>query len=187
MRAYHRQIVDNVVAYIAQQYYNAHEKDITQTLMFKILALFDFRCLRKNGRPCLEFSYTARDRGPVPEELYRKDLSEYSLFSVRDKKSRDYTTRHFIATDKADLDFLAPSEKQILVDLVSHIVENKLGGQEASTLSHREIKAWQIAYDRKKNSTMSYAEEFDDLDDKTESQMTLVELNFIKYKELMDV
>lgn len=187
MRAYHRQIVDNVVAYIAQQYCNAHKKDITQTLLFKILALFDFRCLRQNGRPCLEFSYTARDRGPVPEELYKKDLSEYSLFSVRDKKGRNYISRHFIATDKADLDFLAPSEKRILVDLVSHVVENKLDGKLLSALSHKEIKAWQVAYNRQKNSTMSYAEEFDNLDDKTESQLTLVELNFIKYRELMDV
>ena len=39
MRPYHRQIAGNVVVYIAQQYCDAHKKDITQTLMFKIVAL----------------------------------------------------------------------------------------------------------------------------------------------------
>ena len=187
MRAYHRQIVDNVVSYIAQQYCDVHKKDITQTLLFKILALFDFRCLRQNGRPCLEFSYTARDRGPVPEELYKKDLSEYNLFSVRDRKGKGYITRHFVATGEADLDFLAPSEKLILVDLVSHVVDHQLDGKQLSALSHKEIKAWQVAYHRQKNSPMNYADEFDNLYDKGESQMTIPELNFVKYRELVDV
>lgn len=89
MKAYRKEIINNAVSYIAQKYYESRNRYITQTLLFKILALLDFRCLRKNGRPCVEFSYSARKLGPVPEELYHGDLSLYDSFTTKDKKYKD--------------------------------------------------------------------------------------------------
>ena len=59
---------------ILEDYYSAKGRYITQTLLFKVLALLDFRALKQNGRPCIEFTYTARNLGPVPEELYNGDV-----------------------------------------------------------------------------------------------------------------
>ena len=104
MKAYHREIINNVVSYIAREYYNAKGRNITQTLLFKILALLDFRALKQNGRPCIEFTYTARDLGPVPEELYKGDLSLYDSFKTKDKKYQpdipvNYDNMHLIKDD----------------------------------------------------------------------------------------
>lgn len=82
MKAYHDQIVDNAVAYIAQQYKLATGRDIVQILMYKILALFDYQCLRETGEPCTELAYKAHERGPVPQQLYRY-WSDTSLVEKR--------------------------------------------------------------------------------------------------------
>lgn len=194
MKAYHYEIVDNVISYIALKYYQAFNKYITQTLMFKILALFDFRVLRQKGRPCLEFSYTARDRGPVPEEIYNCDLLGYECFSIKDKKSKNCKTgkirktRYFISTKEPNLDYLSPSEKGILDSLLKKCIDEKINGLKASDITHREIRAWQVAYyNTGRNSKMSYEDEFPGIDTKDENEMTIPELNFMKYRELSNV
>lgn len=187
MKAYHHEIIDNVVSYISQKYFQAFQKNITQTLLFKILALFDFRVLKQNGRPCLELSYTARDRGPVPEQLYNVDLSEYKTFKIKDKKNGDYKTRYFISVKTPNLDYLAPSEQKILNLLVEDIIKNKINGSKASDITHKEILAWKTAYNAKHNSVMSYEDEFPGIKDKTINEMTIPELNFKKYMELSNV
>ncbi len=187
MKAYHDEIIDNVVSYVAYKYSSALHKNITQTLMFKILALFDFRVLRQNGRPCLELSYTARERGPVPEQLYNVDMSRFKTFTVKDKKYNDYNTRYFISVKTPDLDYLAPSEKSILDAILDDFISRRINGEKASAITHKEIRAWQVAYKREPNSTMSYADEFEGIDGKEESEMTVPELNFTKYREFADV
>lgn len=69
-RAYHRQIVGNVVAYIADRYFQEKKCLIDQMLLYQILAFFDFKCVTKLGKPCTELDFRARKVGPVPEELY---------------------------------------------------------------------------------------------------------------------
>lgn len=189
MKAYHKEIINNIVSYIAREYYNAKGRNITQTLLFKILALLDFRALKQNGRPCVEFTYTARDLGPVPDELYKGDLSLYDSFNTKDKKYKDKngsvkTTRYYISVKEPDLDYIAPSEKKILDEILSNVIQKNITGTQAAEITHKEILAWKIAYDRKPNSKMSYADEFIGLDSKSEAEMTIPELNFIKYRDL---
>ena len=188
MKAYRKEIIDNVVSYIARSYYSAKGRYITQTLLFKILALLDFRALKQNGRPCVEFTYTARNLGPVPEELYKGDLSLYESFKTKDKKYKDKngserTTRYYVSVKEPDLDYIAPSEKKILDDILSNVITKNISGTQAAEITHKEILAWKIAYERKPNSKINYADEFIGLDSKSEAEMTIPELNFIKYRD----
>lgn len=192
MKAYRTEIINNVVSYIAQKYYTSKNRYITQTLLFKILALFDFRCLKQNGRPCLEFVYTARKLGPVPEELYNGDLSIYTSFKIKNKKYKDKnnqekSTTYYISVKDSDLDYLSPSEKRILDNILSNVISNNITGGQASEITHKEIKAWKIAYEKKTNSAMNYEDEFEGLKSKKEDDMTIPELNFIKYMEFSNV
>ena len=184
MKAYRKEIIDNVVSYIASSYYSAKGRYITQTLLFKILALLDFRALKQNGRPCIEFTYTARNLGPVPEELYNGDLSLYKSFkTVERNKGADYKTTYYVSVREPDLDYIAPSEKKILDDILSSVIQKNITGKQAAEITHEEILAWKIAYERKPNSKMNYADEFIGLDSKSEAEMTIPELNFIKYRD----
>lgn len=187
MRAYHHQIIDNVVSYIALRYFNEKNRYITQTLMYKILALLDFRCLKQRGTPCVEFSYTARKRGPVPEELYSGDVSIYESFKTKKYKKGSYDTTYYISIKTPDLDYIAPTEKNILDDLLNQVFLENINGEIASVITHKEIRAWKVAYEKKENSLMNYADEFANLDQKEESEMTIPELNFIRYKEFLNV
>lgn len=81
MRVFHNKIIDNTVSYIAKRYQDFYGEPINQMRMYKILALFDFECVKKIGRPCTELTYLALKKGPVPSELYNEDESKYKSFS----------------------------------------------------------------------------------------------------------
>lgn len=68
-RAYHKQIVGNVIAYIADRYFKKTGRLIEQAELNEILALFDFTCVKEIGRPCTELTYIATENGPVAQEL----------------------------------------------------------------------------------------------------------------------
>lgn len=190
MKAYRKEIINNVVSYIAKEYYLAKGRNITQTLLFKILALLDFRSLKQNGHPCVEFTYTARKLGPVPEELYNGDLSVYDSFKTRERRTyrdgKEYKTTYYVSIKEPDLDYIAPSEKRILNKILKTIIENNINGRQASVITHKEILAWQMAYAREPNSLMSYEDEFIDINNKTESEMTIPELNFTNHRDLIN-
>lgn len=184
MKAYRKEIIDNVVSYIASSYYTAKGRYITQTLLFKVLSLLDFRALKQNGRPCIEFTYTARNLGPVPEELYNGNLSIYKSFkTIKRNKGDDYKTTYYVSVKEPDLDYIAPSEKKILDEILANVIQKNITGKQAVEITHEEILAWKIAYERKPNSKMNYADEFIGLDSKSEAEMTIPELNFIKYRD----
>ncbi|MCR5124236.1 MAG: hypothetical protein K6B43_03470 [Treponema sp.] len=66
-------ITENVVAYIAERYFSLTNKFIAQILMYKILALVDFRSVSEVGIPCTSLEYWADKRGPVPHALKKCD------------------------------------------------------------------------------------------------------------------
>lgn len=68
-RAYHKQIAGNVIAYIADRYFQKTGHLIEQSELSKMLALFDFTCVREIGRPCTELEFKAGKDEPVAQEL----------------------------------------------------------------------------------------------------------------------
>lgn len=184
-KAYHKEIVGNVIAYIADRFYKEKNFYIYQMVMYKILAFFDFECAKQLGSPCLELDFRARPFGPVPEELYNnsnfeKSFSEFNTFN--DVSARGSFTKQYRCTCTPDLSYLSDDEKNILSDTFDKL--KNLTAKQISERSHKEIKAWQKAKDRTPNSSMLYADEFDrEIFKLNENELTLPEYNFIQYNE----
>lgn len=176
MRAYHKEILENSIAYIAEEFFAGTGTYIPQLIMFKILALFDFCMLKKNGIPSTDLKYYAYPRGPLPLELYENNWHD----TEKTIRIEDDGTR-FKPVGTADLDYLSDEEVETLKSFVERAVSEKWDKDAATKVSHDEIKAWKIAFEKKKNSLIDYADEFDSFKSKKESEMTLQERKFLHY------
>ena len=183
MRAYHNQIVENAVSYIAKRYYEAFNEPINQMRMYKILSLFDYACVVQIGRPCTEFTYLALQKGPVPNELYNGDESIYSSFVTKRFDVNGKTFKYYFSVIEPDMDYFSDTEKKILDSIISEFIEKNLTTDQASDLTHKKIKAWKKAWERKPNSKMSYSDEFDDIFSKDRDNLTPQEEYFLIYNE----
>lgn len=186
-KAYHRQIIGNVVSYIADRFYKAKGYYIYQMVMYKILAFFDFQCVKQLGSPCTELDFRARRMGPVPDELYNNDefVESFSEFSVINSESYGQSRKQFKCDCEPDMDFISPKEKRILDEIVDRFIAENIDAKKASDLSHKEIKAWRKAYERTPNSQMLYADEFDrNIFTEKEDELTLPEYNLRMYNEI---
>lgn len=183
MRAYHKQIVDNVISYIAKKYQDCYSEPINQMKMYKILALFDFTSVKKFGRPCTELTYLALQKGPVPNELYNGDESIYEHFTTKRFDVNGKTYKYYISTIDPDLDYFSKKEITLLNEIIDYFIKNNLTSNEASDFTHTKISSWKKAWDRKPNSIMKYADEFDRLYEKKEEELSPEEERFIIYNE----
>ncbi len=181
MRAYHKQIVDNAVSYIAKKYQDKYGEPINQMKMYKILALFDFASVKEFGRPCTELTYLALQKGPVPNELYNGDESIYNSFSARKFDVNGNTYKYYVSTVEPDLDYFSKKEIALLDKIINYFLEKNLTTDDASNLTHEKIVAWKKTWNRKPNSIMNYADEFDKLYIKKEEELTPQEEHFIIY------
>lgn len=185
MRAYHDEIVDNVVAYIAQRYYDETQKYIPQMILYKVLAFFDFACLKKYGRPCTELVYNALEMGPVPYELYN-DVRKGVNYKTECSYDDEHILRTFIATSTPNMDYISVNEKKILDNIIDFVLKNKVYSKKISRLSHN-LPAWKKAIQRGVNSTMDYGDAFDNLLGKSDDEKSLTEERYEFYKEMQEL
>lgn len=180
-KAYHKQIVDNAVAYIAKKYQDACGEPINQMKMYKILALFDFRCVKDFGSPCTELTYLALQKGPVPNELYNGDESIYEHFTSKKFDVNGNTYKYYVCTAEPDTDYFSRRELNLLDSIIKYFIDNKLSSDDAAELTHKEIAAWRKAWEKKPNSIIKYSDEFDGIYDKKEDELTRQEDRFLVY------
>lgn len=181
MKAYHEQIVDNAVAYIALRYYQKTNKYIVQILMYKILALFDFKCLRETGEPCTELEYRALKRGPVPQQLYTR-WNDSQLVEKRSVRVNGHDAKVFVCNGCPNMDYLADYEKNLLDSIIDRAVDEHWNAAKASEISHKEIRAWGKGRERS-DYRMYYSDEFEGIHEKKAEQLTSAEQNFLLYSE----
>lgn len=177
MRAFHDEIVRNTIAYVAMRYKALTGKNPIQVLMYKILALFDFQCVKELGRSCTELAYYAEQHGPVPHEL--KDWKD-ELVSKDSIRLDGRDAKVFVCHGKPDTNYLSDFELELLDSIIQRAVDEKWDASKASAISHDEIKAWSIGRDRPRHE-MLYTDEFDDLAHKDFDSMTSAEQNFSLY------
>ena len=183
MRAYHNQIIDNAVSYIAKRYYDAFNEPINQMRMYKILSLFDYACVSQIGRPCTEFTYLALQMGPVPNELYNGDESIYSGFVTKRFDVNGKVYKYYISITEPDMDYFSAKERKILDEIIDEFIEKNLTTNQASDLTHKRIKAWKKAWAKNPNGKMSYSDEFDDIFSKDKDNLSPEEEHFLIYNE----
>lgn len=184
MKAYHDETVDNVITYIAKRYYDKKNKYIPQMIMYKILAFFDFACLKSQGTPCTELVYNALEFGPVPLDLYNERIKGVG-YKIKHSND-DSGAKWFIPVKFPNMDYISENNKKLLDNIIDFIVDKNISANKASKLSHN-LPAWQKARERGHNSVMDYADAFDNIFSKNESELTEIEKRYLMYKEVLNV
>lgn len=153
-------LTENVVAYIADRYFSLTNKFIAQILMYKILALVDFRSVSEVGIPCTSLEYWADKRGPVPHALKRCDDS--ALLEKRPVSINGHDAQVFSCKNRSGIDmaYFSQHDKKLIDETIQRAVSEKWDAVTASEISHKEIPAWKIAYDRPYPHKMSYSDGF---------------------------
>ncbi|MBO4640655.1 MAG: SocA family protein [Treponema sp.] len=179
---YNKQIVENAVGYVAKLYWKKTNKHIDQVILYKILAFSDFECVRNTGRPLTSLNYYAEKMGPVPHTLKNLKSEVYNKTISNENSGMPV----FICLKEPNLDLFSDYELNILDKYVSRAVNEKWTAETASELSHKEIKAWQIAIDNNyPHKLMNYADEFGpDFKNKKETERTSAEQNYAMYVAL---
>lgn len=182
MQAYHNETVDNVVAYIAKCYYQKTGKYIVQMLMYKILALFDFQCVRDLGVPCTELSYMALDMGPVPNELYNDKITGTKYRVDYKENFTGRISKFYVAIGEPNMNYVSDYEQEILDKIITEFTSKSITTKQASKLTHERIVAWRKTREHNPNGIIDYGDEFDNLADKNEDDMTAAEIAYSQYR-----
>jgi len=190
MILYREKKIENAIAYFASEYYKRKGYNPTQTWVYKFLAILDFRILRKMGTPCFGLEYAAMQWGPVPMQLYNEVQARQTFVKgkVSFRFQPDPDKVYVSHTAEPDLDFFSNLE----LDEMDAILEEFTCANLDSVIekAHEEILSWQIAWKKakdegKKIMPMDYADEFDSIAEKPESELSPEEERFLCYKGML--
>ena len=184
MIAYKTEKINNAICFFAQEVYKFKKQYLPQTLLYKLLSYLDFSSIEKLGKPALELEYRAYKNGPVPVGIYN-NREEYQTDCFRfEKRSTDRFI--IISTKEADLDYFSEFEIETMNGLLDKYIKNNLNMKtiidNICEDSHNEIKAWKVAYDRKKNSRIDYSDTFGDINKKESNKLSIQEERFSVYR-----
>ena len=183
MIPYQKEKIENAICFFASEHQKRTKKPLYQTFLYKYLALFEFQCIKKFGRPPLELKYLAMDKGPVPIKIYSRRESYETPCFVFKKISPD----QFIVIPKGspNLDYFPQIEQLEIKRLVEIYADKFVKADDMIEASHQSIKAWRETYAEKPNSPIDYQKEFDrDLEKKPREELTVAEESFLIYKAL---
>ena len=184
MIAYSKERFDNAVAYFAKKHKEITERDAYKTYIFKYIALFDFAVLKATGKPALDTEYAAFENGPVPVNLYDHiDEYESDYFSVEE----DRNGNHYIEPKNIDLDYFSGYEKDQLEKIAKEYITKKVDTNDLIDLTHEKIRSWKVAWENRgtaRRFPMDYTDEFEDIGNKTEDELSFKEEAFLIHKGL---
>ena len=169
----------NAIRFFSKEHYQYTGKFPSQTAIYKYISMFDFRILKKTGIPSLNINnYVAMEFGPVPIELYKEKPSN-DYFSFEENQPNAYIVK---AVGKVEKKYFSKVELQTMRELIQEYAKDFVNANDMSNDSHKEIKAWQKAYNKKHNSPMTYSDELeDDIKNKKEDELTQLEENHLIY------
>lgn len=186
MIAYKTEKRNNAICFFAQEVYKLRKQYLPQTLLYKFLSYLDFFSIEKLGKPALELKYRAYKNGPVPVGIYN-NREGYQTDCFKFEK-RGINRFVIISTKEADLDYFSEFEIEIMNYLLDKYIKNNLDMKKIIDNicedSHYEIKAWKVAYNRKKNSRIDYSDTFEDIDKKENNKLSIQEERFLVYRSL---
>lgn len=188
MIAYKKEKLNNAICYFANEVYKRRREYLPQTLLYKLLSYLDFTSIKRTGIPALELKYYAYKNGPVPVDLYQnKSQYETDCFRFEARSSNRFI---FISKKEADLSYFSDSEVGIMNDLLNKYIIKDITMKDIidniCNDSHKDIKAWKVAYDRGKNKIMNYGDTFEEIDKKKFEDLSLNEERFLVYSALKD-
>ena len=183
MIAYKTEKINNAICFFAQEVYKFRKQYLPRTLLYKFLSYLDFSSIEKLGKPALELEYRAYKNGPVPVGIYNSREGYQTDCFKFEKRGTDKFV--IISTKEADLDYFSEFEIETMNYLIDKYIKNNLNMKQIIDNicedSHNEIKAWKVAYDRKKNSRINYSDTFGEINKKESNKLSIQEERFLVY------
>ncbi len=181
MFPYKKEKIENAICYFATMHAKKTKRLLTQTSLYKYLALLEFESIQETGKPAFELTYRAMKRGPVPLEIYNKRFDyKTDLFEFIPREVEKIDVK---AKGTPGLEYFSEFEIKKMEEFIFIYAQPYYQTKHISVGSH-EIKAWRKAWTEKPNSIIDYADQFDDLDRKSEDELTLEEESYLIYKGL---
>jgi hypothetical protein len=191
MLFYQKERIDNALLFFAQSHYNKTKKYLSQTFLYKYLAFFEFRYLKKAGDMPLELTYKAMEHGPVPMEIYsnRDNPSYFSKIVFEPIQTKSGKSMYLVKPKGTfDSDYFADAELKEMNDLIDIFAQRWVGATEISEASHQDIKAWKKTYSREPNANIDPIEEFDrDITAIPEDSLQTEELKYLMHRKIMEL
>jgi len=186
MIAYKTEKINNAICFFAKEVYKLRKQYLPQTLLYKFLSYLDFSSIEKLGKPALELEYRAYKNGPVPVGIYNnREGYQTDCFKFEKRGTNRFIV---ISTKEADLDYFSEFEIETMNYLLDKYIKNNLSMKKIIDNickdSHNDIKAWKVAYNRKKNSRIDYSDTFEEIDKKEVNNLSIQEERFLVYRSL---
>jgi uncharacterized phage-associated protein len=190
MLPYRKERIDNAILFFAQKHYQKTKKYLSQTALYKYLAFFEFRYLKKAGDMPLELTYKAMRHGPVPVEIYsNRDKPDYFPTVIFESFQSGSGTGYIVKPNgKFNADYFADAELEEMNNLIEIFARQWVGASEMSDASHQSIKAWKKTFSRAPNAVIDPIEEFDrDIMVAQEETLHTEELKYLMHRKMMDI
>ena len=188
---YQKERIENALLFFAQNHYKKTKNYLSQTFLYKYLAFFEFRYLKKVGSMPLELTYKAMKRGPVPLEIYdnRATPNYFSKVIFEPFQTKDENTGYLIKPNgKFDPDYFAEAELKEMNDLIEIFAQKWVGATEISEASHQAIKAWRETHSRSPNAVIDPIEEFErDITAVPEETLHTEELKYLMRRKMAEL
>jgi len=183
MIPYQKEKIENAILFFAKEHHKKTKKYLSQTFLYKYLAFLDFTSLKETGKPILELTYLAFDRGPVPKEIYdiRKNYNS-SLVKFSDIGNSEIRIIPKLKA-KPDLDYFSPYEINLMNKLIEIYGSRYVDTNMISDCSHKEILAWKRTYEKNKNGIIDYSLTFKEDIYKKDSELLTVQEEYYKTYE----
>jgi hypothetical protein len=186
MLAYRKERIDNAILFFAEEHHKKTKTYLSQTALYKYLAFFEFRYLKKYGDMPLELEYRAMERGPVPIEIYNnRDNSDFfSLVSFN--KIKNGFVYQVIPNGRFEPDYFSENELDEMKSLIEIFARSWITAKIMSDASHNDIKAWSKTYKNKHNDIINPIFEFEN--DITQSDdLTSAEERYLIHKNVLEL
>ena len=187
MLAYHKERIENAICYFAAEHKKRAQKAAYQTYIYKYLALFDFQVLKETGKPALDIEYDAYERGPVPKHIYYKRSTHKNRCYRFIPQGEDSIIIE--PSRRSNLNYFSEFEIGIMNLILDEFAHPWITTDDLNEASH-EIPAWQKAWKRRgerRRVSMSYDDNFQDLEKKSESALSPEEETYLTFKALKTI
>jgi hypothetical protein len=182
--AYRKERIENAMLFFAENHYKKTNRYIYQTFLYKYLAFFEFRHLRRYGTMPLELRYSAMERGPVPLDIYANRDKPDFFSTVAFERTND-AARIVKPRGKFNPDYFSKNELEELDNLIEMFAQKWVKASTMSDASHRDIKAWRKTYKNAPNAVIDPIDEFDrDIENVKEEDLTSAEEIFLMRRKL---
>jgi hypothetical protein len=184
MIAYREEKVINAICYFATEHYRRTKRYIRQTLLYKFLGFLEFESVEKKGKPVLELTFSAYEKGPVPPEIMAKrDNYDNECFSFVHTGGNCF---NIIPKADADLSFFSKFEIELMDKILRRYSREELSNKKMIDMAiadSHEIKSWKEARKRLVKK-MKYQDMFPGIGKKSEEDLTPEEESFLIYDAL---